>query len=323
MTYDDRVEAQIAQYAPDIGLALPSIERYWKEKHLEPRYKAVYPDISSHIHFYAKHFAECIERTGCADIVSLGCGDGEVEMGVAQSLRQAGVDFRFHLLELSPIRLARAEERAREVDVADSVVLAETDLNKWNARQHFAGIMAHHSLHHILDLEHVFSTAKSALHPEGVFCTYDMIGRNGHMRWPEVLTVVEHLWPMLPERKRYNQQLKRLEIEYVNWDCAHDGFEGIRAQDILKLLIEIFKFEKFFAWGGLIDPFVDHAFGSNFDENDPLDCAFIDFIQFLNELLIDVGYMKPTSMCAVMSPQAAQSPKIYKNWSPVFCVRSQ
>lgn len=321
--YDARVASQIEQYAAEGALTakLPSIEQYWKRKYLEPKFNTVFPDIFNHYELYWKHFAPRIAMTNCRNLLSVGCGDASVEIGVAQGLLKAGVDFEFHLLELSPILLERAKENALAAGVTEQLHFHEADLNRWQPDRQFAGVMAHHVLHHVLDLEHLFAAIRSALHPNGVFCTFDMIGRNGHMRWPESLAVVNRIWGFLPEKKKYNHQLQRLETEFVNWDCAIAGFEGIRAQDILPILVETFKFESFFAWGGISDPFLSYAFGDNFNTQDPLDCAFVDFLQFLNELLIDLGYLKPTEMCAVMSLDNDCTTRHYKHWSPEFCVR--
>ena len=51
--------------------------------------------------------------------------------------------------------------------------------------------------------------------------------------------------------------VKVIEEQYENWDCSEEGFEGIRAQDILKLLNKNFYFKKFLAYGNLIDIFID------------------------------------------------------------------
>ena len=47
------------------------------------------------------------------------------------------------------------------------------------------------------------------------------------------------------------------------------SFEGIRAQDILPLLVERFTFDEFIGFGNVIDPFVDRSFGPNFDIASP------------------------------------------------------
>ena len=67
--------------------------------------------------------------------------------------------------------------------------------------------------------------------------------------------------------------------------------------------------------------FTSRGFGASFDSNDEHDKAFIDFIQYLNDLLIDLGHIKPTRMCAVMVLESEGPTKTYKNWTPEFCIR--
>ena len=81
------------------------------------------------------------------------------------------------------------------------------------------------------------------------------------MRWPEALFQVNELWRELPERYHHNRQLRRMEPEYENWDCSKEGFEGIRAQDVLPELLKRFHFKLFVGFGNVVDIFVDRSFG--------------------------------------------------------------
>ena len=81
------------------------------------------------------------------------------------------------------------------------------------------------------------------------------------MRWPEALGIVEAISANAPDRYKYNHQLKRYEERLDNWDCSEEGFEGVRAQDILPLLVKRFAFRKFLAFGNLTDLFIDRSFG--------------------------------------------------------------
>ena len=136
--------------------------------------------------------------------------------------------------------------------------------------------MAHQSLHHVVALETLFEKTRMAIGDKGVFVVSDIIGRNGHMRWPEAMVEIDKIWAAMPDRYKYNHALKRFEATYENWDCSTEGFEGIRAQDILPLLQQYFSFEMFLGFGNLIDIFVDRAFGHNLDINSEEDKAFID-----------------------------------------------
>jgi hypothetical protein len=155
------------------------------------------------------------------------------------------------------------------------------------------------------------------------FITADMIGRNGHMRWPEALSVVTALWDTLPDELKYNHHLDVTDHTFNNWDCCHDGgFEGVRAQDILPLLVSRFQFDKFLAVENLTDVFCDRLYGPNYDPNVPAHTQFIDSLELLNSLLLELGVIKPTMMLAVLSNQATAGPRFWKTLTLDFCIRN-
>jgi hypothetical protein len=159
--------------------------------------------------------------------------------------------------------------------------------------------MANHSLHHIVDLEGIFAFIHKALLPHGIFATSDMIGRNGHMRWAETEAVLQAVWPLLTEKQKFHHQLLRPNPDrFEDFDCSGEGFEGIRAQDILYLILNSFKPYRFFGYGGFVDVLVDRGFGHGFDATDEQQRAFIMTLAKLNEMMLDSGMIKPTVMSA-------------------------
>jgi len=184
-------------------------------------------------------------------------------------------------------------------------------------------VLANYILHHIVELENLLEGVAAAIGGSGVFITADMIGRNGHMRWPEALCIITALWDTLPDELKYNHQFGVTDCTFNNWDCCSDGgFEGVRAQDILPLLVSRFHFEKFLAVGNLTDVFCDRLYGPNYNPTVPAHTQFIDSIELLNSLLLELGVIKPTMMLAVMSNQATASPRFWKTLTPDFCIRS-
>lgn len=322
--HQDRVNSQIRQYAAVENMhgQLGDIFFYWQKKYFKPRFDELF-NVSNHFEFYAKPFAKRIARTGVRDLISFGCGDAQVEIGVAKYLRKLGTsDFLLHCVELSPFQLERAKANAEAAGLSANFRFIEADFNIWRADgKVFAGAMCHHVLHHVQELEHFVGSVRDALHPGGVFASIDVIGRNGHMRWPEALELVEHIWRFLPDDKKYHHLLKAVEPHFQNRDCSTRGFEGIRSQDILPILMQNFRFEAFLGFGNLIDVFTSRGFGPNFNAEDEHDQAFVDFIEFLNELLLDLGYLKPTRMCAVMVRDEMVDTRVYKHRTPEFCVR--
>ena len=132
---------------------------------------------------------------------------------------------------------------------------------------------------------------------------------------------MREFWRELPAAYRYNMQLRRQEDEFLDWDCAQESFEGVRAQDVLPLLIERFQFELFFAFANVIDPFGDRSFGHHFAADAAWDRDFIDRVHARDEAEIVAGRIKPTHMFAVMRTDYSGASAYWKNLTPAFCVR--
>ncbi len=321
--YLDRIAQETAIFADQVDVhALPEIFHYWSNRYLLPmeqQFGARHPED-----FLALHLFEAARRTGAARprFVSLGCGNCDAEVRIAQDLVQRGLrDFTLECIDINPAMLERGRVLAREAGLEGRVVPVQGDFNRWNPLASYDGVMANQSLHHVLELENLFDAVAAALAPQGKFVVSDMIGRNGHQRWPEALQLVREFWRELPEPYRYNLQLQRQEPEFLDWDCSVEGFEGVRAQDILPLLLQRFGFEVFLPFGNLIDPFIDRGFGHHFDPQRQWDRDFIDRVHARDEAELRAGNITPTHMLAVLSNDRGASCHYRDNLCPAFCVR--
>jgi len=322
--YQQRVAAEQHHFADMEDIHdLPPIAHYWGDKFIRPMAAEFGFNLAEEL--FAKYLAVAMARTGRpATFLSLGAGNCDTEVRTAQLLREAGCgDFVIECLELNPPMLERGRELARQVGVEDCLNFVEGDFNRWSASKTYSAIIANQALHHVLELERLFAEVKRALHPEGFFVADDMIGRNGHLRWPEALDELRRFWRELPLEYRWNRQLKRYEEEFVDHDCSSEGFEGIRAQDILPLLLNHFDFHVFLAFGNLIDPFVDRSFGFHFDAEADWDRAFIDKVQAHDEKAILSGALTPTHMLAVMTPGPCAEHRYSRGLNPRQCVRRE
>ena len=302
---------------------LPEIFHYWSNRYVRPRLNSVC-EADNIPEFFANAFFAAAKACSMDSprFISIGTGDCSVEMAVARRLTEMGLsNFLVECLVSSPESANRVESQIRDGGVGTAVVPIVADMNSWQPTPHsYCAAMSHHALHHIMELEKLFEAIRYGLAPGGLFATNDMIGRDGHMRWPEALVWIESIWAFLAERYKYNQQLKRLERNFNNWNCSNDGFDGMRTQDLLPLLVDQFHFRSFLAWGGITDVFVDRAFGHNFDAASERDRSLIDFIQMLNDRMIDLGVVKPTTMLAVMSMEPCET-QIWRHWTPRFAIR--
>lgn len=308
--YSARLAAETLAYkdVADINV-LPGIFHYWSNKYLRPMIEEY--GFSNPDQFFAKYLLESAHACGAQGphFASIGAGNCDTEVRVAKLLREAGLaGFTIECLDMNPHMLQRGRELAVQEGVADVLAFVAGDFNEWRPARPYAGVMANQSLHHVLNLEGLFDAVRSALPSEGLFVTHDIIGRNGHMRWPEALTEVQRFWQELPREYRYNRSLQRQEDAYVNWDCSSEGFEGIRAQDILPLLLERFDFRLFIGFANVIDVFIDRAFGHNFDANGEWDRVFIDRVHAFDEAAIEARELTPTHMMAVLGRKGAAGP---------------
>lgn len=325
LNYGKRVKQQIAQFADLGALWRPgTITQYWMMHHIVPRMDEVF-GVKGVFDVYTAALAECVRKAAAAGrtarFVSIGSGDCQVEIRQAQRLKaKTGGAFVIVATDISDIRLDRAKQAAAEAGVGEHFEFLTIDFNDFRFDRQYDAFLAHHILHHIVNLEGLFETIHESMHEDSLFMTNDLIGRNGHQRWPETLEWIESIWPTLPSHYRFNYQFNAIHEKYLDWDCAKTGFEGIRAQDILPLLVQRFGFDGFVGYGGIVDPFVERGYGRNLVADRPEDCAFIDHVEKLNQTLLESGHIKPTQMLAVMR-RSGGAGKTYHGLTPEKAVR--
>jgi SAM-dependent methyltransferase len=306
--YDARLSAELRTFADQKVIHdLPAIHHFWAQRFVMPLLAEV--GVSDIDALWRQEIAgQCRRRAPePARLVSLGAGNGELELTLAAALSQEGTDnLELTLLELNGDMLDRATAQARRIGIEDRVHPELADLNRWVPSQPVDVYLANHSLHHLVELEHLYSQIRSSLAPGGVLLVNDMIGRNGHQRWPEAAQAVRQIWRTLPARYRRNHSLRQVDDEYPDLDCSTEGFEGIRSQDVLPLLLRELHPEIFVTFANVIDPFVDRIYGHNFDPNEPADAALIEEIATYDEAAIDAGVLTPTHLVAVFRSEPCE-----------------
>ena len=325
-SYHTRMASELATFETQVNVHdLPEIFHYWSNRYLRPMMESFgfsHPDA-----FFEQQLGEAYDRTlrseqEPARFVSIGSGNCDTEVPIAEALVKSGRrHFTLECLDINPDMLSRGTDLAVRSGVSAQIRPRVADFNAWSPDGCYDAVLANQSLHHVVELEALFDAVRHAIGDHGRFITSDMIGRNGHARWPEALAMVQEFWRELPKSYRYNVMLRRHEEAFGNWDCSVEGFEGIRAQDILPLLVERFGFSLFLAYGNLIDPFTDRAFGHNYDASAEWDRSFIDRVHARDEEELLAGRIKPTHMLAAMVADRSVVPRVRKHMTPTFCVR--
>jgi SAM-dependent methyltransferase len=320
--YEARVAVEEELFGGDLHVHnLPPAFHYWSDKYIRPKLEA-FGFSSPGGMFEAYLEAQCRDGTGQRRFVSIGAGNCDTEIGLAAHLRSRGYDgFVIDCVELNGRMLERGRVSASTGGVSRHIQFIQADFNEWTPAREYDAAIANQSLHHVLKLEQLLAGIREWLKPDGVFLVSDMIGRNGHQRWPEALAIVHELWRRLPPSYRYNIPLRRYEELYRNWECSARSFEGIRAQDILPLLLEHFHFRLCIAFGNLVDPFVDRSFGHHFDMAREWDRDFIDRVHERDEQELLSGRIKPTHLLAVLATAPGGGLRFHAPFTPEFCVR--
>jgi 2-polyprenyl-3-methyl-5-hydroxy-6-metoxy-1,4-benzoquinol methylase len=301
---------------------LPSIFHYWSNRYLRPKLESF--GFSSPNDFFGAYLQrQCqrdISKSNC--FISIGAGNCDTEVLLSRSLLDASVtNFTIECIDLNSAMLARGKQLAEQHGVAVHIAFVQSDFNRWRPTKTYDAVIANQSLHHVLEIENLMSHVRQSLKPDGVFLISDMIGRNGHLRWPEALEIVHEFWRQMPSQYRYNHQLKRHEDLYENWDCSAEGFEGIKAQEILPLLVKLFQFELFIAYANVVDVFIERGFGHNFSPDREWDRHFIDQIHARDEYELTQRRIKPTHLLALARVGWSGELKYHHPFTPEFCVR--
>jgi SAM-dependent methyltransferase len=322
--YEDRLTAEKRFYENYVNIQdLPAIHIYWAHELVRPKLLAL--GLGGPMEMFKKYLEDQCARDKhrpCR-FLSVGAGNCDIEIELAKYLcAQGHTHFVIECLDLNGAILERGRIAAIENEVEGKIDFVESDFNAWQPASEYDAVLANQVLHHVVNLEGLFTQIKRTLKPHGQFIIGDMIGRNGHQRWPEALDIVHEYWRQLPTAYRFNRLLNRHEELYVDWDCSQFGFEGIRAQDILPLLLEHFHFQVFFGFGNAIDPFVDHAFGHNFDGVAKWDRDFIHQIHLRDEQEMLAGRLTPTHMLAVVRNDRDKPTLCPERLTPEFCVRA-
>ena len=241
---------------------------------------------------------------------------------MAQKLLQWKIaNFVFECLDFNEESLRKGKEAAERAGLGEYFLFTCADLNSWRPYRKYGIALACHSFNSVWNLEGVFDSVKRSLKKGGLFIVAEFIGRNGHMCWPEAMDALKPFWDELPESYRYNRVLRRQETQFINHDASREGFEAIRSQDVLPLLLERFNFKFFFPYVSITFVFIDRSFGHNFDAEADWDRDFVDRIHLRDEAGLLSGELKPTSMLAVLTNRPAEMVLRHPALTPQKCVR--
>ena len=234
-------------------------------------------------------------------MLSLGSGPGGLELQFAREARSAKIvciDLNAGLLEKG---CAQAASEGLDVE------FRQGDLNTiLLPPENFDLVFCHASLHHLLELEHIFQQIKRTLKPRGELIVIDVITRHGYRMWPETRKVIDKIWKTLPAAYRVNHtsyHVKMIDEKIVDADSRRSNMECIRSEDILPLLEAGFETSAYVPYYSLCRRLFDTMYGPNYDLDRALDQAILDWLWALDCYYLGTGILRPETFFGIYRPK--------------------
>ncbi len=231
-------------------------------------------------------------------LLTLGCGTGDWEVGLARS---SGKRLAVELVDLVPELLTAAQKVAERDGLAVST--RGCDVNRIEIPSGaYDFILCRSSLHHFIELEHVLDQVSRGLAPGGVFLVLgEWIGRKGLQIYPETEPLIQAFFRALPERLRRDAYTEQIRTAVPNMDHGVNSFEARRSDEILPLLLERLRPVEYVAYDAMVTPLLDFRFGPNYDLSRSDDRALIEGIVRMDMAVLEAGMMKPTALCGIFA----------------------
>lgn len=233
-------------------------------------------------------------------LLSLGSGPGGVELMLAREAPAA----EYLCLDFNPELLRLGQERAQAEGLP--VRFEQADLNTAALpKRAFDLVLCHACLHHIVELERLAEQIKDALRPGGELVVVDLMTPNGGRMWPETRRVARAIFATLPARYRLNHTACRSpRVDDKIWEASATwtGLEGVRSADVLPVLKANFATKLFFPYLTLSRRFFDTMYGWNYDLEQPLDRAILDWIWALDRHYLASGQLRAETFFGIFTP---------------------
>jgi SAM-dependent methyltransferase len=238
-------------------------------------------------YFIHKYFPE---GTPVDRVLTLGCGDGGFERGLAQYNFARAHD----AFDIAEGAIQKAVEAARAAGLTH-VRYEVADLNRVAlAPDRYDVVFGLSAIHHISALENLFTQVRASLTPGGFFLLDEFIGPS-QFQWPDTqLEAANEVLRELPEnlRRRLDRPaeikttVSRPTIEFMN---AGDPSEAIRSAEIVPLLKDYFETLEFRGYGGSLLHLVMEGIAGNFTPGDPLATEWLARLSAMEDQMIREG----------------------------------
>lgn len=237
-------------------------------------------------------------------MLSLGCGTGDLELGLTQYNAFRHCDA--YDIAAGAIETARA--RAHAVGQT-TINFAVQDISRLEFPPgRYDAAWFNMSLHHIQPLEAVCARVAAALKPDGFLFVNEYVGPNRFAFTPRQKEAIKSALTLIPRRYRrrapprsgYQDTPKIPEPWQVR---LIDPSEAIRSADILTVLPQYFEIETIHKTSGTLLQFLLHNIAQNFTATDPDSVKVLEMLFTIEDTLIDCGDLEADFVVVVARPK--------------------
>jgi ubiquinone/menaquinone biosynthesis C-methylase UbiE len=229
-------------------------------------------------------------------ILSLGCGYGGVEITIARSLSQP---YEIVATDINNQIFAKAREEARLEGL--NIHFLQLDLNFISLQENTFDLMyAHASLHHLLNLEHIFSQIHRGLKKNGRLIVQDIIGKTQVLFWKNNVDFARDIVKKMPDRYKAGIAHPDEIIAPYREPSIQQDMEGIRQEEIELQAGKFFTPIKMFKYGSFIRLICTHPeLGRRLDPDMRADREYLEYLFQQDLQQVQMEKLRPTEMLAV------------------------
>lgn len=264
--------------------------------------------------FYSE-VARAASRFERPRILSIGCGYGGHDLMIARKLRRP---YEVLAIDLNPALFREAQQRAASEGL--DVQFTSLDLNFLDLEPgSFDVIYAIASIHHVLNLEHLFATLHSGLSPDGRLVMLDIIGQRQVLFWREnvefaaevVRKMPRRYWPAnLPWWRRWPSLDPYAVLPRYEPPSTQVGMEGIRQEEIESLMGRWFQAEQAFRYNSFMRLICTNPhLGVRLDPEVDEDRRYLEELIELDFRMVQTGRLRATELFGTFTrrPEVAAS----------------
>jgi SAM-dependent methyltransferase len=214
------------------------------------------------------------------ELVKENCGDSNLScailgcqeiLGPEKVLMESGLFSEIHIYDYSKNLIEKQRELTKNLGIK-GIEFHTVDLNdhEFESNQ-FDLVFGWGTVHHISNLDHLYSQIKKSLKPNGLFVMREYAEPNRIQLTKKQMDIVNSLLAVIPKKYRISPDGKLIKCQKISKEkyvIATDPSESIRSEDVIPRLLHHFKNAEVKLTGGtILQPLLANIAG-NFEADD-------------------------------------------------------